>query len=290
VRPQEIGGWAPTTAFSEPLFRARKERNEVGNRLAQTPRTYTDLLDQLQEQQGFLRKSCTLYDAGDPTEAKRLAVALRILVHDGRGKSLLGQLGMLDQPLLAFSVPWEPLNVVAHTGLVGMAGATSDQWTPLLDFGRRPLPFPEWWSEVVVCDDHRETLTRRDLVMTMADQDGGAHVDPALEVKYERMSRQNSTGWKLFGNAGEKPMRGLHTASVRQIAHEILRTLRDQDYSPAQPPGAGVHVFGVEVYDDPPADIKALMQAHEWARTTGRNDPCPCRNGRKFKKCHGKGL
>jgi uncharacterized protein len=42
----------------------------------------------------------------------------------------------------------------------------------------------------------------------------------------------------------------------------------------------------------PPANLKAHLACQEGARgegrpRTGRNDPCPCGSGRKFKRCHG---
>ena len=36
----------------------------------------------------------------------------------------------------------------------------------------------------------------------------------------------------------------------------------------------------------PPAVGGATPQAADWANV-GRNDPCPCGSGKKFKKCHG---
>jgi uncharacterized protein YecA (UPF0149 family) len=38
--------------------------------------------------------------------------------------------------------------------------------------------------------------------------------------------------------------------------------------------------------DDPPLPDAPVEQAKA-ARTTGRNDPCPCGSGKKFKKCCG---
>jgi preprotein translocase subunit SecA len=38
-----------------------------------------------------------------------------------------------------------------------------------------------------------------------------------------------------------------------------------------------------------PADVTAVLAAEEAQRFAGvgRNDPCPCDSGRKFKMCHG---
>ena len=40
--------------------------------------------------------------------------------------------------------------------------------------------------------------------------------------------------------------------------------------------------------DDPPLPDAPVEQA-KTARAVGRNDPCPCGSGRKYKKCCGKG-
>ncbi len=50
---------------------------------------------QLEEQVAFLRHSAALFDAGADAEAKRIAVVIRVLVHDTpRSHSLLAQLGL----------------------------------------------------------------------------------------------------------------------------------------------------------------------------------------------------
>jgi hypothetical protein len=40
--------------------------------------------------------------------------------------------------------------------------------------------------------------------------------------------------------------------------------------------------------DSPPPEVgKRLLKEDPIFRGVGRNDPCPCGSGRKFKKCHG---
>ena len=56
-----------------------------------------DLLAYLAEQRAFLQSSAAQYDQGFVAEAKRLAVTIRVLVHDNPGSgsvSLLEQLGL----------------------------------------------------------------------------------------------------------------------------------------------------------------------------------------------------
>lgn len=56
-------------------------------------------------------------------------------------------------------------------------------------------------------DREGKEFTRRDLVLTVADQEGGAHIDPALNEAYANLSRFNSLSWKLVVNEEEKDFR-----------------------------------------------------------------------------------
>ncbi len=50
--------------------------------MARHRQTDPELMQHLYEQMGFLRRSAEGYDAGDFSEAKRLATTLRLLLHD----------------------------------------------------------------------------------------------------------------------------------------------------------------------------------------------------------------
>ncbi|MGQ0658820.1 MAG: SEC-C metal-binding domain-containing protein [Chromatiales bacterium] len=55
--------------------------------------------------------------------------------------------------------------------------------------------------------------------------------------------------------------------------------------TPRNPPEEG-HVHGPHCRHD--RDHGSAPPACNAHRNVGRNDPCPCGSGRKFKKCHGK--
>ena len=57
------------------------------------------------------------------------------------------------------------------------------------------VKFTEYWSSTVL-DAGGQSFTREDLVKSVANQDGGAHVDPSLDEKYANLSRNDSFGWK----------------------------------------------------------------------------------------------
>ena len=59
-----------------------KRRAPQGSMVVQTQ---DDLRKHLEDQIHFLQSSSSAYDQGTLAEAKRLAVAIRVLVHDGKG-------------------------------------------------------------------------------------------------------------------------------------------------------------------------------------------------------------
>jgi hypothetical protein len=230
--------------------------------------TREQLLLQFEEQVKFLQASAEAYDSGTHAEAKRMAATIRILVHDtyGSTRSLLGQLGLKTIQFYDGGLEIDPQNLIPTTGLTGMRmGPEGAQWVPrsLMPPGFSTLGFvnfERWWTRPIIMDDEKITISRQQLVLTMADQDGGAHVDPALERTYARLSRQNSIGWTINGPSESKPFDGVELASVRQVTWEVLHSLEERR----------------TVYRSVPS-----------TPLPGRNNPCPCGSGKKFKKCHG---
>jgi len=59
---------------------------------------------------------------------------------------------------------------------------------------------------------------------------------------------------------------------------------------PEPPPAAEPHVHGPDCNHDHDHDHHHGPAVETYRRESpksGRNDPCPCGSGRKFKKCHG---
>ncbi len=71
-------------------------------------------------------------------------------------------------------------------------------------------------------------MSRSDLILNVADSDGGAHVDPDLDEAYMDLSRHNSLGWILKEGDVTRPFPAPVMACVRQIGHEVLVTLREK--------------------------------------------------------------
>ncbi len=216
-----------------------------------------------------MEASASSYDDGLEVQAKQLATRIRLFVHDTKNsESLLSQLGLKDC-LLFFdtSAALVPGNLISHTGLtaqkieINSAEGNEIKHVPLIDADDseftedRLVSFEEWWNKkIVIRDLNGRCFTRHDLVLEMADTDGGAHVDGALEEGYVALTRGNSTGWNAIDPEGERPLLGVELASIRQIAEEMLRSLEIRKFDPSK---------------------------------VGRNDSCPCGSGKKFKKCCG---
>jgi hypothetical protein len=148
-----------------------------------------------------------------------------------------------------------------------------------------PHAFVDWWNGIVLRDQKTHAFTRRDLVLAVADQDGGAHVDAQLDEAYAELTRANSlqhtwgrneeggVGFMGFvlGDGpvvGHAPANSIALAHIRQIAWETLDTLRRHLVNYVRAP------------------ICALP--FDEAASATRNERCPCGSGRKFKHCFGR--
>jgi len=246
------------------------------------PQTSDDLEQHLQDHLEFLQSSADAFDEGKVGEAKRLAVSLRVLFHDsGSSASLLGQLGRLDAKFLSTAFPINEKSLVSYSGLIVM-GVGTDKYLAMLDDVpfKNWLDFVQWWSEPAFVDDKKETLSRKNLVLAVANQDGGAHVDPSLNETYARLSRHNSLGWVWGDGRTERPMQKPERAAIRQIAHEALASLIP-GYAKKIAHDVPIIAGGFSMQTGP---IPRVVAPH---RKVGRNEPCPCGSGKKFKRCHG---
>jgi hypothetical protein len=204
-----------------------------------------ELIDHLRTQVGFLERSAQSYDQGYEDEAKRLAIVMRVLLHDtSRSQSLLTQLHRRNSLRYIDSAdPINPRNLLPTPGLVlmevtaGEASATGAYVPPLGELGpNRQHPqkqFGAWWMDPVTKARDGTLYGRRDYVLTLANKGGGGHVDPELDTKWVEMTRGDRFGWVAVSETSsgrtETPLDGnIALASVRQIAWELNETLRSQ--------------------------------------------------------------
>jgi hypothetical protein len=227
--------------------------------MAKYEQTNKELRNNLCDQLQFLRASAASFDKGFEGEAKRLATTVRVLVHDTeRSKSLLHLLE-LKQGIGMHNTarPFDSNNLAPHQGLVVMrmevppnvggsltltllgeeqpyTDAPLDKprakvtYVPRVHMPDGPwaatrVPFTTWWEEIVIKDRQGNVFTRKDIILAMANKEGGAHVDPELDEAYARLTRFYSQGWQVrTGRIRQPPDNSLVAASIRQIAHEVL--------------------------------------------------------------------
>jgi hypothetical protein len=201
------------------------------------PQSKRELLGHMEIQIDFLKRSAQSYDKGFEAEAIRLAVAIRILVHDTpKSKSLLRQLNKKNILFYDTASDFNLKNIMTHIGLaaIELGGAGGAEYSAHFDDVpphrlNKKVPFGNWWNKIVIVDKERNQFTRKDLVLFVANKDGGAHIDPSLDKKYAELSRFNSMAWKVIVGGVESPFKNRpELACIRQITHEVLKTLKDE--------------------------------------------------------------
>ncbi|WP_306009571.1 hypothetical protein [Bacillus sp. MMSF_3328] len=195
--------------------------------------TEQDFLEHLNEQIYFLQISSENFDKGIFIEAKRLAVVIRTLLHDTTSSTSLLTHLKVKQKLYYFNTAI-PESKFGLTGIrtTTEGGGRTEYYPPLNNLSekrkQRPwVTFSTWWSEMIVLDDGRNKFSRKDLVLSVSNKDGGAHVDKKLNGSYSDLSRGNSMN--LFHeniDGSQKSITGIELASIRQITFELLETLQ----------------------------------------------------------------
>ena len=203
--------------------------------MSRTPQDRHELLTHLRTQVGFLHKSAAAFDAGDQAEAQRLALTLRVLLHDARrSHSLLKQLGLLDTLRFHDTSGRQPQGQLSIGGLVWMQVGRQPMF--MAPLGRTEvlakLPFTEWWTAPTLRAPHPVTgdgvdYSRGQLVLTVANQDGGGHVDPSVEAPYYSFTRGGVADVAIGGKPVQWDSNPV-PAAIRQVAHEVLSTLEEQ--------------------------------------------------------------
>jgi len=212
------------------------------NKETKYKQTKDELNSHLREQIEFLKRSLQAYDEGCTSEAKRLAVRLRVLLHDTKkSPSLLTLLKKKDILFYDTSLDYDPNNLEPTKGpimtkfTIAKTGKKSVKYVPPLDDGppiryrKRKISFEKWWDKDMFVDIKGNKLTRRNLVLAVANKDGGAHVDHELNKGYADMTRFDSLGF-VFVQDGNKRHFATHPElpGVRQISHEVLKSLKDE--------------------------------------------------------------
>jgi hypothetical protein len=96
------------------------------------------------------------------------------------------------------------------------------------------LAFSDWWNGFALRISTQNPgsvtrdFTRRSLVLTVANPDGGAHIDPELDSVYFALSRESALGDVSVGGKHVEWDSNPVPCAIRQVAHELLLTLDEQ--------------------------------------------------------------
>ena len=195
----------------------------------------------LKEQIAFLNTSCSVFDSGGEHESKRIATTIRVLVHDTKNSvSLLKQLEYKDSlRFLDSSLPIDPeivdpvKKIWRLNGLPGLVGievvsmkAKFIAPLKLRDGSGGQTSFSEWWENGCIPTDEEKRYSRKDLVLWMANKEGGAHVNEKIDRAYKKLSISSLGMSFSIGGVKKGFDNSPAEASVRQIAWEILDTFK----------------------------------------------------------------
>jgi hypothetical protein len=190
-----------------------------------------DFKAQLLKQLGFLQRSCETYDQGHSDEAIRIAVSIRILIHDTpKSTSLLRHLNALNIQLSS-TVPNVDRSKAILQSSMGRIRITSAEttWAAYTDQDaiEAQLSVSDWWNQIVFTMGAVQA-TRKALVLAAANKDGGAHVDSALAPEYETLMTTGERGFFLYSPTSEmhnfQPIMDAHLVYIRQMGFELLNS------------------------------------------------------------------
>ncbi len=189
-----------------------------------------DFTAHLKRQLAFLERSTTAYDAGLHDEAIRMAVVMRVLMHQtANSTSLLTHLNA-EQVLLLSTTTGDTPGTVFFFGLGTMRmGPEGFSYYAGLGDGavKHLMPAPKWWAQVVYVLGPDIRLSRKKIVLSAANQDGGAHVDEKLSREYQELSSTGGLGTFTTIRDGlehAEPVTNAHFVAIRQMAYELLQS------------------------------------------------------------------
>ena len=208
--------------------------------MTEIKRADNELKIKLREHLELLALLCDCFDKYEKEIlALPIATAIRVLLHDTKNSvSLLGHLQQKNIDFVSTALK-RKLGVIylglvrqINVGVVDGKGGEAKYW-PICSEKYFPaqmefheLDFESWWQqEVIFSTENGLTLTRKDLVLTMANKDGGAHYDEVITAKYDAFRHSYSGGSTLVGmRSGIKRSYDnvpIH-AAIRQIGYEVL--------------------------------------------------------------------
>jgi len=192
--------------------------------------TQDDFQRMLTEQVTLLLKYCQEYDAGVVEMALPAATCIRVLAHKTKNSHpLLGQLGLREGDFCTVAPPLDAGSLISECNLIGLElGADGKaRYFPNVDppWPLRWQPFEDWWDLPVARSRGGETLSRPEIVLGLANKEGGSHVDLGVPERHARFRGGEFLGWYHRTDEDSVVVSRPLGACVRAVAHELLLTL-----------------------------------------------------------------
>ncbi len=192
-------------------------------------KTAEELKEHLKQQLGYLERSAKQFDAGHRDEAARIAVALRVLLHDTpQSTSLLTLMGVKNSVQLASKTSddtfifqkYPDMKGFQKTSLISisLAGCSPD-----LSSASRFTDVQTWWEECIIAQPGYSNVSRRNVVLWVANKDGGAHVATTVPSLYQWLKDDGTLGSLEIGGNLEEIADAPGTL-LRTMASEILES------------------------------------------------------------------
>jgi hypothetical protein len=168
------------------------------------------------------------YDAGQRAEALNIALRLRVLLSDtGKSVSVAQQADIKRAFEMYDSGMYEVTPGMAHSALTwGYGNTYLPCFDDFMDEGTRVfLPFERWWARKVMSDAEGHKLSRRKLILALANEGGGAHVIPDSGFGGAYADPERSNWAQTVFAVGGGPWQSVGSpvpAAVREMGYEAL--------------------------------------------------------------------
>jgi len=210
--------------------------------MASIARTIEDLTNRFNIQVELLKLACSNYDGGIEIAGFNIATSIRVFVHDthlstsalthinNKAIQYLDTCNINPNPAITFTgLIYKSFNGV-HDGQGGTA-----LFRPLFTNSFHSkinnwINFNTWWNAVIFQNADGAILTRKTLVLTAANQEGGAHIDDEIDELYDKFRHSYSSRTVLKGTI-TGAIRGFDNVpvlpAIRQIGYELIKSFEN---------------------------------------------------------------
>lgn len=207
--------------------------------MTKVSRSIIELDEKFHQQVDLLNLANQNFDDGKEFAALNIATTLRVLLHDtNQSTSVLTHIGKKQIDFYETSnQDIHPQSVYLGLIIKGISGVSDGQGGSVLyrpiftsDFhfiNKNWADFSTWWSKIIFRNIDGTSLSRKELVLAIANQEGGAHIDPKVDEKYDKFRHSYSGGMKIIGmNSGiEREFDNIPVLpSVRQVSFEVIES------------------------------------------------------------------